>query len=134
MVLDGCCPSQKQKSSLLPQLWQTAKGGNVMKLSTKQGKFTRMVALLILHAEQKGYMLTFGDVYRDKRCPYGHDKSLHKSRLAADFNLFDNGVYLAGEEAETAHGELHDYWGMIGGADRIEHDLNHYSLAHEGMR
>ena len=105
-----------------------------MKLNPLQFEFTRMSALLILHAYQLGYTLTYGDAFRDPRCPYGHDDSLHKKRLAVDFNLFEEGVYLAGKEANEAHGKLHDYWDSIKGAPRIEHDLNHYSLAYRGMR
>ena len=102
-----------------------------MTLGQKQRKFTHMVALLILHAEQLGYHVTFGDAYRDPRANYGHPKSLHRQRLAVDLNLFKDGVYLINGEG---HDKLHDYWDVIGGADRIADDLNHYSYAHGGMR
>ena len=102
-----------------------------MTLGQKQRQFTHMVALLILHAEQLGYELTFGDAYRDPRATYGHPKSLHRKRLAIDLNLFKDGKYLTDG---TDHSGLHDYWDMIGGAERIADDMNHYSLAHGGMR
>jgi len=103
-----------------------------MMLSEKQQKFTHMVALLILHAEQLGYAVTFGDAYRDKRVPYGSEKSLHRQRLAVDLNLFRDGLYLFATEA---HQPLGEYWESIGGTwgGRFS-DGNHYSLAHEGMK
>ena len=38
-----------------------------MSLSSKQRAFVRMVGLLIEHAYQQGYELTFGDAFRDPR-------------------------------------------------------------------
>ena len=91
-----------------------------------------MVALLILHAEQLGYSVTFGDAYRDERCKYGNENSLHRWRLAVDFNLFRDGEYLQSTED---HEPLGKYWESIGGSwgGRFQ-DGNHYSLAHKGMR
>jgi len=79
-----------------------------MMLSEKQQKFTHMVALLILHAEQLGYAVTFGDAYRDKRVPYGSEKSLHRQRLAVDLNLFRDGV------VSICHGGPSAAWGILG--------------------
>lgn len=103
-----------------------------MGLRKKQNKFTHMVALLILHAEQLGYELTFGDAYRDSRCKYGNKRSLHKSRLAVDFNLFKDGKYL---ENSSDHEPLGLYWESIGGTwgGRFK-DGNHYSLEHNGVK
>lgn len=103
-----------------------------MSLRSKQSKFTHMVALLILHAEQLGYELTFGDCYRDPRCGYGNQNSNHKLRLAVDFNLFKDGVYLSHTED---HRPLGEYWESIGGTwgGRFE-DGNHYSLEHNGIK
>ena len=102
-----------------------------MKLSVKQAKFTHMIALLILHAEQFGFKLTFGDAHRDKRCGYGHKDSLHKLRLAVDFNLFIDGEYI---KDQRGHDELHAYFESIGGSSMIWEDPCHYSLEHNGMR
>lgn len=101
-------------------------------LLEKQWRFARMYALLILHAEQLGYKVTLGDTYRDPRVPYGHPKSTHRFRLAGDLNLFlPDGDYLSsGEE----HDAIHDYWDLIGGAERITGDLNHYSCEWQGTR
>ena len=103
-----------------------------MTLSKKQQRFAHMVALLILHAEQLGYAVTFGDAYRDDRVKYGHPKSLHRKRLAVDLNLFRDGKYLT---TTDDHMPLGEYWESIGGSwgGRFR-DGNHYSLEHEDMR
>ena len=108
-----------------------------MSLSQTQIEFTSMIARLILHAEQLGYGLTFGDAYRDKRVfgevgeakGYGNPRSNHKKRLAVDFNLFKDGAYTTDPKP---YEELHDYWRSIGGAT-IETDLNHFSINYRGM-
>ena len=102
-----------------------------MTLRQKQSKFAHMVSLLILHAEALGFGVTLGEAYRHSSCRHGHPKSLHKSRLAIDLNLFRNGRYLT---TGKHHSGLHDYWDSIGGSERIEADMNHYSLGHRGMR
>ena len=111
-----------------------------MTLGQKQRKFTRMIAQLIEYAYANGYELTFGDAYRDPRLhgevgvkkSYSSANSLHKSRLAVDFNLFKNGQYLTTTEA---HRPLGEYWESIGGAwgGRFN-DGNHYSLEHQGRK
>ena len=104
------------------------------KLSKKQNKFTRAYPLLMLYAQYLGYELSDGDAYRDPRCKYGNPKSNHRNRLARDFNIFKDGVYLIGKEAIIAHNKLHDFWDMLGGSKRIKRDLNHYSFLHNGVR
>lgn len=99
-----------------------------------------MIGLLIEWAYQNGYELTFGDAYRDPRLHgdvgvkkgYGKDISLHKSRLAVDFNLFKDGRFL--QETED-HRPLGEYWESLGGSwgGRFQ-DGNHYSLEHEGRK
>ena len=103
-----------------------------MSTGSKQRKFTRMVADLIIFAYDNGYELTFGDAYRDSRVTYGHPESLHRSRLAIDLNLFKDQVYL---KTTDDHRELGEYWESIGGTwgGRFS-DGNHYSLAHNGMK
>lgn len=103
-----------------------------MTLRQKQSKFTSMVARLILHAETLGYEVTFGEAYRMPDATHGHPKSLHKSRLAIDLNLFKNGRYL---RSTKAHEPLGLYWESIGGSwgGRFE-DGNHYSLEHQGRK
>ena len=90
-----------------------------------------MVGMLIQYAHLRGYELTFGDAYRDPRCPYGHPTSLHRERLAIDLNVFKDGVYLSGPGMYT---ELGVFWESIGGSwgGRFDDD-NHFSLSHRGM-
>lgn len=102
-----------------------------MTLREKQSKFTIMIAMLILFAEESGYELTFGDAYRDPRVLYGHKNSLHRYRLAVDLNLFKDGKWLTTDED---HAFLHDCWDTMGGAERIKGDGNHYALSHHGMK
>ena len=111
-----------------------------MTLGQKQRKFTRMIAQLIEYAYANGYELTFGDAYRDPRLhgdvgvkkSYSSANSLHKSRLAVDFNLFKDGQYLTTTEA---HRPLGEYWESIGGTwgGRFN-DGNHYSIEHQGRK
>ncbi|HCN72072.1 MAG TPA: hypothetical protein DIS96_10270 [Pusillimonas sp.] len=111
-----------------------------MTLGQKQRKFTRMIADLICFAYSQGYELTFGDAYRDPRVhghvgqkkSYSSANSLHKERLAVDFNLFKNGQYLTSTED---HRPLGEYWESIGGAwgGRFN-DGNHYSIEHGGRK
>ena len=98
-----------------------------MSLNKKQFQFSEMVGKLIVYAYAHGYTLTFGDAWAHD----GHMKdSLHYDRLAVDFNLFKDGVYLTKTED---HKDLGTYWESIGGSwgGRFK-DGNHYSLSHEG--
>jgi hypothetical protein len=101
-------------------------------LLEKQQRFVHMITMLIQHAEYIGYKLTFGDAYRDERCPYGHPYSLHRKRLAIDLNLYKDGHWLKKTEDHLLLGE---YWESIGGTwgGRFK-DGNHYSLEHEGFK
>ena len=103
-----------------------------MTLGQKQRKFSLMVAKLITYIYESGYEVTFGDAYRDPRVPYGHDKSLHKKRLAIDLNLFKDGEYLT---ATSDHRQFGEFFEGIGGTwgGRFK-DGNHYSLEHGGMK
>lgn len=109
-------------------------------LGQKQRRFTRLVGLLIEYAYQEGYELTFGDAYRDPRAhgavgekkSYSSAGSLHKERLAVDFNLFKDGQYLTRSEDYAPLGE---YWESLGGSwgGRFD-DGNHFSLEHGGRK
>ena len=113
-------------------------------LGQKQRRFTRYVGLLIEFAYQQGYELTFGDAYRDPRAHgavgekrgYSSASSLHKERLAVDFNLFKDGKYLTSTEA---HRPLGEYWESLSpdcswGGRFSNPDGNHYSIAHGGRK
>ena len=92
-------------------------------LNEKQFKFSAMLSLLIQKAYDLGYTITMGDVWaRD-----GHVKgSFHYKRLAADLNLFKDGIYLTETEDHLVLGQ---WWESIGGTwgGRFR-DGNHYSL------
>ena len=107
-----------------------------MTLREKQSIFAYNVAVWIVWVYNHGYEITFGDAFRDPRCPYGHVNSLHKSRLALDFNLFKDGKYLIKSEDYKEVGEhwktLHDM--NMWGGDFDNPDGNHISMAHSGMR
>jgi len=104
-----------------------------MTLREKQSLFARMVADLLIFAYNQGYEVTLGDAYRDPRCPYGSDNSLHKQRLAIDLNLFRNGRYL---QTTEDHRPLGEFWMSMGGAwggmPSHRNDGNHYSIIHNG--
>ena len=88
-----------------------------------------MIAKLICFAYSKGYGLTFGDAWAKT----GHkNNSNHYIRLAVDFNLFKDGVWLSSTDD---HKELGEYWESIGGCwgGRFG-DGNHYSKEYRGMK
>ncbi|BAV81135.1 hypothetical protein [Vibrio phage CKB-S2] len=110
-------------------------------LGDKQRAFVRMLADLIMFAYESGYELTQGDGFRDPRTNgkigekkgYGHPNSNHKRRLAQDYNLFIDRVWITSGE-NPAWRVLHDYWESIGGAPMIEGDPNHFSVEWNGQR
>lgn len=113
-----------------------------MTLSEKQQRFTVMIAQLILWAQQQGYGLTFGEAWRtpeqaehNAQSGKGIRNSLHRQRLAVDFNLFVAGRYISDSSAYLPLGE---YWeslgGSWGGRFTSRPDGNHFSLQHEGIR
>jgi hypothetical protein len=105
-------------------------------LFNKQVKLTRLIANLIIFAKEQGYELTFGDAYRDERAtfPYSHDKSLHKKRLAVDFNVFRNGRLLRDGNSFIELGEFWENMGGTWGGRFKNSDGCHFSIEHEGMK
>lgn len=113
-----------------------------MTLGEKQRRFVELVGRLIEWAYANGYELTFGDAYRSPQqasanavAGTGISNSLHTKRLAVDFNLFVDGVYLTTSEA---HRPLGEYWKTLDplcrwGGDFHRPDGNHYSITHEGV-
>jgi hypothetical protein len=111
-------------------------------LSQKQARFMFTFARFVVwieehHAKKHGYIITFGDAFRDPRVhghigqkmAYGHPNSAHKLKLAVDINCIKGGKLVA-----DFYPELHDQWDKMGGAERILHDLNHFSFEHNGVR
>lgn len=109
-----------------------------MSLSKTQQEFTLCVSKLIEYAYQKGYALTLGDAYRDKRVhgdfgekkSYSSAKSCHKLRLAIDLNLFVDGEYITDGNCE-AYWDLGEWWEncheLARWGGRFE-DANHFSF------
>jgi hypothetical protein len=115
-----------------------------MTLGQKQRLFTLLTSKLIQYAYEQGYELTYGDAYRDPALAKlnaakgtGIANSLHTQRLAVDFNLFKDGVYLTRSED---HAPLGKYWKSLhplcrwGGDFRPNPDGNHYSIEHNGVK
>jgi hypothetical protein len=107
------------------------------KLLEKQIKFTRDLAILVLAADAMGYHLTYGDAYRDPRVKYGLSNSLHRSRLAVDFNLFrrNKSGTLDWKTKTSDHKVIGEMWERMGGTwgGRFD-DGNHYSFEHNGVQ
>lgn len=100
-----------------------------MKLGAKQELFSLLMAEHVLWLYEQGYKVRSGDYFAST----GHrEGSQHYIKLAADLNLFKDGVYLtetedhreSGEKWETRH-ELCRWGGRF-------NDGNHYSLTHWG--
>jgi hypothetical protein len=112
-------------------------------LGEKQRRFVRLIGRLIEWAYANGYELTFGDAYRTPAqaeanavAGTGIAKSLHTQRLAVDFNLFREGVFLTASED---HRPLGEFWKSLApdtrwGGDFSKPDGNHYSLEFEGRK
>lgn len=86
-----------------------------MKTYKKQSTFLLNVAKLIIWANENGYELTGGELWRpqemqDLYLKSGKTKvkhSRHQDRLAIDLNLFVNGEYAKGRED---YKPLAEYW------------------------
>lgn len=112
-----------------------------MKLGEKQRLFSRLIADLIIHAYDLGYEIAVGDFFRSPKVfgeigekkGYGHSKSCHKICLAADLNLFKDGVYLTETEDHIILGEWWEKQHELCRWGGRFADGNHYSLEHNGM-
>ena len=114
-----------------------------MKLSEKRILFTRLLAELILWAEKNGYDLALDQVKRTEAEAAanavkgsGIRNSLHLLGLAADLNLYINGVYQTTTEAHKAIGAKWKTMHPLArwGGDFSKPDGNHYSLEHNGVK
>ena len=100
-------------------------------LGKKQEIFSRSLALLLQYAFSLGYDVRMGAVERKHG---GHERSLHKVRLAADLHLFRDGTYL---DKSSDHEELGRFWESLSSLHSWGghfDDGNHYSIRHQGMR
>lgn len=118
----------------------------MISLRAKQAAFVRKLAKLVQFAESKGYELTLGESYRSPEeaarlaaAGKGIKNSLHTLRLAQDFNLFKDGVYLTRVEDWRQLGE---FWESLSepelecawGGTFKSGDANHVSIAHNGRK
>lgn len=114
-----------------------------MRLNEKQREFTKCIGKLIKFAADNGIELTFGDAYRDPRLhgefgrkkSYSAASSVHKLRLAVDFNVFVDGEYIQ-DGNHTAYKLLGDYWESLHKLARWGGrfgDANHFSFEHNGF-
>ena len=115
-----------------------------MDLSKLQQEFTISIAELINYATMRGYWLTFGDFYRDKRVhgmfgiksSYSAGSSVHKLRLASDFNLFVDGDYIS-DGKHPAWLDLGEQWEKMHKSARWGgrfNDANHFSFEWQGYK
>lgn len=116
---------------------------NMLKLGEKQRIFAWNQHLFIEFVYKTGYELTFGEFYRtaeqaalNAQAGTGIRNSLHGKRLAGDWNLFRDGIYLT----DTAsHRQFGTFWKTLHplnrwGGDFSKPDGNHYSMEHEGVK
>ena len=99
-----------------------------MSLGSEQERFGYMLGKLLVWSNEHGHKTRVGDVFAKT----GHKEgSNHYLKLAADILVYRPGE---AEQDMNAHKEMHDFWDSIGGAPRIDKDLNHYSVEHNGVR
>jgi hypothetical protein len=108
--------------------------GSPQTLREKQSLFAWLLARLILKMYDAGYEVSVGSVFA-LAGEGGHmPGSLHTLKLAADLNLYKNGVYLTTTEAHEAFGEWWESQHELcrwGGRFK-KPDGNHYSITHGG--
>lgn len=100
-----------------------------MTLGEKQELFARLIAEQILYIYSLGYAVRIGDVFAKIRNPLEHKKdSQHYLKLAADLNLFKDGIFLDKTEDHTLFG---NHWESLHPLCRWGgrfNDGNHYEL------
>lgn len=115
-----------------------------MVLSKLQQQFSVCSAKLVLYADSLGYGLTKGDSYRDPRVhgkfgeknSYAAAFSVHKKRLADDFNLFIGRKYIQDGQHE-AWAKLGEFWESLHPLARWGGrwgDANHFSFEWQGYK
>ena len=98
-------------------------------LQNHQEIFTKNIASLINYTYEQGYTLTLGEAYRTAEQAEIYAKegkgivhSLHIQRLAVDFNLFKDGVYMMSKESYEPLGA---YWKTLHPNNRWGGDFVH---------
>lgn len=105
-----------------------------MTLGEKRREFSKMLGLLMHYIEYIGIDYALDQGKRCDTCPNTHPKSVHKVGLGQDILLYGPGGSFPHPSADQLYRDLHDFWDFLGGAKRIDNDLNHFSLEHEGVR
>jgi hypothetical protein len=105
-----------------------------MSLGDKRRQFAKMKCLLEHYISFLGIDYAEDQGKRCTDCPVGHPKSTHKVGLAIDILIYGPGMSYPHPSAEEIYSTLHDFWDLIGGAERIKGDLNHFSLPWQGVR
>lgn len=103
-------------------------------LGDKRRQFAKMLGLLQHYILFLGIDYALDEGKRCKDCPNTHPNSVHKVGLGQDVLLYGPGGSYPHPSAARLYAELHDFWDLIGGAERIADDLNHFSLEHNGVR
>lgn len=106
-----------------------------MKLSEKQRRFSKKVALLLVWVgTHPGWSVTLGEVWRPLRLQRiyfreGKTKTLsskHVQKLAVDLNFFINGNYITDKKKYRPLGEFWEYlggrWGGRFGVKKKDYD------------
>ena len=124
-------------------------------LSKRQQRAAYAHTLLELEIIRRGWIWTHGDAFRDPRAfgeygeagprgNYSARKSLHKLKLARDFNLWkpDAAGAMRYQRTTAAHKGLGELWIDLGkffgwplqwGGSAGRNDGNHYSYGHDGQ-
>ncbi len=99
-----------------------------MTLGQKQEEFFVEICKLVLWGDTQGYKMRMGEGFNQAKI--GHkSNSNHYIKLAQDIFIYQPG---AAEQDMEAHRRMHDAWDTMGGAPRIEKDMNHYSVVWNG--
>ena len=107
-----------------------------MTLGKKQELFARLECQLRMRVLLAGYDIRLGHVYRSREeaIKFGKENSVHRKKIAIDYNLFKHGTFLTTTAAHRPFGEWWEQqhplcrWGGRFG------DGNHYSLEHNGVK
>lgn len=113
-----------------------------LRLGELQEIHAYLIAVHVFWLFRRGYRVRNGDYFRDPRVhgavgeklTYSHPYSMHKSKCAADLNLFKNGKYLTKTSDHLESGRRWEkrhplcVWG-----GRFN-DGNHYSMTWEGRK
>lgn len=112
-------------------------------LHQRQVLHVQLTAKLIAWAQAQGLELTWGETFRtalqaqaNAASGAGIVNSLHKLRLAVDFQLFKDGVYI---ETADAYKPMADYWLTLDplcAAGYYFHsvDADHFSITYQGIK